>query len=286
MRARALLVTALLVAANCTPTSDVVHPDNFGRTPPTMGCPSSRATQVSGHIGPDVSVRALCGLQTVTTVPLATVDVEGDGSTSWSVSLAGNRAFGLPTTHFLTCQTSSPTLATTELAPSFTASPGAVFDAIATVSSDDGSFPTGQVSVHLETVAPQFTITPAAIDFGDVLPDQEVSAVVVATSEFTEAVVRPTSTLTIGAFHYRMTSTRDGRTDAQVTFSWHDPGDYTDTWSWTAMPAPDGGAPIDACTTTKAVSLHARVISPDASASDGGADTPDGGADSFDSAPQ
>jgi hypothetical protein len=269
MKALAPLVSALLVAASCgssSPQGPGGTGGSFGQ-PNRSGCPSGPATSVRGLIGPDVSLRALCGSMTTTMAPLASVDVEGAGSTSWSVSLVGDRAFYLPAEHFVSCQSNSPTLATARIAAGYASGPGATFDAVATVSSDDGSFATGQVNVHVETVAPQFTLAPTSVDFGDVLPDQQVSAIVVATSEFTEAVAQPTTILTMGAFHYTVDAGISPRSNGQVTFAWHDPGDYTDTWTWTASPSPDGGAP-DGCVTTKTVALHARVVAPDAGAGD------------------
>ncbi|HVU49749.1 MAG TPA: hypothetical protein VHL80_03625 [Polyangia bacterium] len=288
-RARLLAALALGVAGCGARPSTKYHAPTFdggtidvGSEDALVSCPPTRATQVRALIGPDVSTRVVCGTSAVTEVPLATVDVEGDGTTSWSATLDPDDAFHLPRSSFDTCLLSSPTLAEVLLTVPPTAGPGATFDAVATVRSDDGSFASGQVNLHAEAVAPEYTLDRTSVDFGDVFPDQEAVEVVEATSEFTAAVASPVS---LSSDHFQFdtpahpTLRLDHLTTSPVTFSAHDPGDYTATWTWMAG---EGSKP--ACTTTKTVALHARVVAPDAGAGDAGDAGADGDASAADAA--
>jgi hypothetical protein len=274
MKPHALLVTALVLGAtSCRSTArqtfdggDSVTDAGFiDLTTLLTSCPRNRSTQVRGLIGPDVNVRVPC--LSNTTVPIATVDVEDDGSTPWSVSLKGDQIFVLQTPSFVTCQSNSPTLATAVLALSGAMPPGTTLDALATVTSDDGAFPTGEVNLHAEIITPTFKLDQTSLDFGDVLPGQIVSAAVNATSDFPETVAAP-GVPSSGVFHVVATLLKSsGRTTVQVSFTAPDPGDYVATLTWTA-----GISTFAGCTATQTLPLHARVVAPDAGATDGSAD--------------
>jgi hypothetical protein len=275
MKARALHLAALALvvfgATSCGSPSrqgadagdNLLHP-----SPPVREggpCPTTHATLVRGNVGPDVKVRVPCHSNTDTAIPLASVDVEGGGSVSWSVSLTGDPAIVLNPSSFVTCQGISPTLASAFLIMTNTPAPGTTYDAVATVRSDDGSFPTGQVKIHAEAVSPLYTFDRTSVDFGDVAPDQTVFALVTATSEFTDALAFPIS-VTSPFFNGNAVGQVSNRTNAEVSFAAHEPGDYTAAWLWTA-----GDDATPGCMTSKTVALHARVVAPDAGASDGSA---------------
>jgi len=261
MRARALLVAALLFGAASCRSAAPQTADGGGATDGGLldlttlltSCSNRRSTHVRGLIGPDVDVR----------IPCTT------GSALWSISLTGDQVFGPRSSTFVACQSNSPLLATAVLGLPDTVGPGATFDAVATVSAEDGSFPTGQVNLHAEVVSPTFTLDRTSIDFGDVLPDQSVSAAATAISEFAQAPAAPAS-ISSGFFHFD--PTKGGSIAiAKVRFAAHAPGDYTATWVWTA-----GLFLAPGCTTTKTIALHARVIAPDGGAIDGGDASADG----------
>jgi len=274
MTARALLVAALALGATSCRSPAPKRADGGADTDGGLldlvglgtSCLPQRATLVRGNVGPDVNVHLPC--YCTVDIPVASVDVEGDGSTLWSISLTGDPAFSFQRSPFVTCQSTSPTLATVLLGVPNTSGPGTTFDAVATVRSDDGSFPTGKVNIHAQVVAPQFTLSQTSVDFGDVLPDQMVVAEVTANSAFPQAVATPTSVTSV-AFRFTQSvkefpgSNAPGT--AQLTFAAHDVGDYTATWLWTAGVETPAG-----CATTKTVALHARVVAPDAGAGDGG----------------
>ncbi|HVU49748.1 MAG TPA: hypothetical protein VHL80_03620 [Polyangia bacterium] len=285
MKARSRFVPALglavLGAASCGsgPAASPTGAAGAGIPGLPSQCPLDASTHLHAHIGPDVSTKVLCGLTVPTVIPLATVDVEDDGSTSWTVSLKGDPTLVLKGSTFQTCQSNSPTLAAA-LVDTSQAAPGAIVDGVATVSSDSGSFPAGEVDVHVEIVAPAFTVAPLSVDFGDVLPDQLVLATVLASGEYAGAVPFP-SAVTTGLFQVDHIAELVTRTTAQVTFVAHDPGDYTDSLIWTAFPGSD---PPSDCVTMKSVALHARVIAPDAGAGGAGDAGVDGDASAADAA--
>jgi hypothetical protein len=260
MKVQARVVLAAVLACGATNCSSA------SRHPSGGPCQTTHATQVSGHIGPDVNVRIPCHSNTDTTLPLASVDVEGDGSVSWSVEVTGDPAIVINPSSFVTCQGNSPTLASAILVMSSTPAPGTTYDAVATVRSHDGSFPTGQVKIHAEAVSPLYTFDRTSVDFGDVLPDQMAVATVTATSEFPNVLAFPAS-VSNAFFHSNSFVQLGTRTNAQVSFAAPDLGDYTATWLWLA-----GDDATPGCMTAKTVALHARVVASLAGAGDGGAD--------------
>jgi hypothetical protein len=270
MKPRALLVAALAFGATschspAKQTADAGGPTDATDTgfldPVTLPaiCPSKRATQVRASIGPDLNVRVPC--LSNTSLPIATVEVEDDGSTTWSVSLRGDPIFVLKSNTLGACLDTSPVLSAVSLNVPGTMPPGATFDAVATVRSDQGAFPTTDVNLHAEIVAATFSLDRSSIDFGDVLPNQGVAAVVTASGNFGEAVPAPQPPSS-DFFHLSPTQIRGtSQTTVQVSFTAPTPGDYSATVTWTA-----GISTFAGCMATQTMSLHARVVAPDAGA--------------------
>ncbi|HVU51212.1 MAG TPA: hypothetical protein VHL80_11025 [Polyangia bacterium] len=246
--------------------------------PPAAVCGAGRPMPVA-HIGPDVRLRVLC--DGLATAGVASVDEEGSGTTSWSVSLAGDAAFSLPISSFRTCQAVGPTVALVQLLVPPGAVPGDAFDTTATIHADDGSFADGRVSVHADVTAPSFDLDPPSIDFGDVLPNRGASRTLrILDHEAVPVSVSP-SAPTDPSFGYGPDVGAPGMMTGllwSMSFVGQEVGDHTATVTWTAEP----GA-VPACQTTKTMTLHARVVAPDGGAQDGGAQ--DGGASDGGDAP-
>jgi hypothetical protein len=266
MTSRALAVLGLVAAASCS----------SARTDPGNGFPGFCAT-TSTHrmaralIGPDVNIGAVCG--GITVAPIASVDVEGSDSTMWSVAVEGDDAFSLTQTTFVTCGASSPAVASVTFTPPPTALPGDTFDAVVTVSSNDGSFAPGAVKVHGVVAAPDFTLTPSDLDFGQVAPDQSASrGVTVIDDSVGPATIVPLAIEGGGAaFGFPMVMRRSARRwTAQVRFAANTPGTYSATWTWQAGASAPAG-----CLTKKTVTLHATVVGAYGGADDGGASDAD-----------
>jgi len=257
-------VLAALAACRSIPDSKQVD------LPPHPIC-GSGVSMPRANIGPDVNLRVLCG--TMAAAGVASVDEEGDGSTSWTTSLIGDPAFVLPQDAFLTCQANSPTVARVQLLVPPGAVPGDAFDAVVTVHASDGSFADGQVHVHADVTAPMFDLQPTSIDFGDVLPDQGATRMLTIvdhdavpvniTAQLVTAVDTPPP------FGYGPDLARGIMNNTRqwlVSFVGRDVGDYSTTLEFSA-----GASTPSQCQTKKSLALHARVVAPDGGAPDGGA---------------
>jgi hypothetical protein len=204
---------------------------------------------------------------------VASVDEEGDGSTSWSTSLTGDPGFLLPQNVFLTCQANSPTVALVQFLVPPDAVPGDAFDATVTVQASDGSFTEGQVHVHADVTAPMYELAPTSIDFGDVLPDHPATRMLTIVDHDASPVGITAQLVTaIGVpepFGYGPDRAQGVMENTQhwiVSFNGHDVGDYATTLEFSA-----GASSPSLCQTKRSLALHGRVVAPDGGAGDSGA---------------
>jgi hypothetical protein len=235
------------------------------------------------HIGPDVSIRGLCG--STTQAPVASVDERGAGVTQWSLSVQGDPAFVVRAGIMTACQANGPTVGFVRFVAPPDQLPGQTFDAVVTVHADDGSFADGTVNVHAEIVAPQITVDTKTIDFGDVrrgvvalhtvtfnAPSQDLSFMIdtgLDTDFRVQATAGPLQKLEPSLHSW------------DVIIQSFVLGDHSTSMTWRAFPTALPTATA-ACTLSATIDVHARVVELDAGASDGGDggpadDGPDGG---------
>jgi hypothetical protein len=231
------------------------------------------------HIGPDVSMRGLCG--TTTQAAVASVDERGEGVTQWSLSVRGDPAFVVSPGPMRACQLTGASVGFVLFTPAPDKLPGQTFDAVVSVHADDGSFADGTVNVHAEIVAPQITVDTRTIDFGDVpalvqvrrtvnfsAPAQDVSLVVERGPdlEFSVGMALGVDQKVAPSLH-----------SWSVMFISSTLGDHSTSMTWTAFPAASPSAAA-ACTWSATIDMHARVVADDAGGSDGADGGSDGGA--------
>jgi hypothetical protein len=253
-------------------------------------------------IGPDVDVHTFCA--GTAQAPIASVDELGAGVTRWSITVKGAAAFTPDPkgSAFVTCEATGPQVAFAQFSPPRDALPGAIFDAIATVHADDGSFADGTVKLHGEVVAPVVTVDKTTVDFGNVGPGDKVTIPLHFTEDNGATTVRPDSkpdagttrvfpSYAYGPFVITLGGVRPSIWN--VTFMTDVPGDYSATVGWRAGPpgAPCQGAGDASCLATPSpcdwtttITLHARVVV-DGGADADTADASDGGADLAPDAP-
>jgi hypothetical protein len=248
--------------------------------PPQVACSPAVAAMPTVHVGPDLTMRALCG--TTTRGAVASVDERGNGVTRWSLSLQGDPAFFVMPAPFETCQSTSPTVALVQFAAPPDALPGATYAAVVTVHADDGSFPDGKVNVSAEVVSPSITVDTSTLDFGDVplgvtamrainfnAPDEDVTFRIDSAPNSTFVL-----TMQVGLIQRLSPNLHSWN----VSFHSDAPGDYTTSMTWTASPARLVSAPPP-CTWRATIPMHARVLPPDAGQDDSSDDSSDGASD-------
>jgi len=240
--------------------------------------PSPCAGPIGGHstplanLGPDLDLQVLCG--GASRGAIASIDVPGSGSATWTASLAGSPQLTLEQSSFVTCS-DDVTVAFVDLQVPPEAKPGDTYDAVATIESNQRAFPTGTVKVHGEVVAPKVT-APSSLDFGEVPASvPTVLPLRVVNKSPAPVVISPEATYASPfglTLHSRST---DGNTTIwDVKVFQTPPGDYTETVTFTGEPA---GKLVDfppGCVWTQTITLHAHVFAD----TDGGPDASrDGG---------
>jgi hypothetical protein len=229
-------------------------------------CALSDPPMPAAHIGPDATIRVLCG--GTGSAAVASVDEHGTGVTSWSLSLdsATPGAFGLPQTSFQTCQLRGNAVALVQFQAPSSALPGDTFDAVVTVHADDGSFADGTVNVHAEIVAPSVTVDRTTVDLGDVLAGVPAKQTITFLSP-PEANVLPSTHLD-APFNIEQGPFMKSQlhiTTYVIDFESPVPGDFSASLGFTTvLTSTTAAAP--ACNWTTTIPLHARVPG------DGGAD--------------
>jgi hypothetical protein len=199
---------------------------------------------------------------------VASVSEPGAGALNFSASIAGAPELVLEGQTFTTCAAFPPAVVFVSFTPPITAKAGDTFDAVVTISADDHSFPTGTVNVHAEVGAPSVTVDRPAVDFGDV-PVGEVQPLemLVFSNRSSETVVvaspppdppfdyvRPDIAIAPGATEIRY-----------LTVLNKTPGDFASVSVWQTRPQSILELPAG-CGVTLSVPVHARVVTPDASA--------------------
>jgi hypothetical protein len=252
-------VLALAALAACGSVAAVPGAD------PTTDCRASHMPMPRANIGPDVTLRVICG--STATAAVASVDQTGPGTTAWSTSIEGDQAYTLVQSVFFTCAAGGPSVAIVELTVPPDAVPGDTFDAVVDVHADDGSFSPAKVNVHAVVTVPVFTLEPTALDFGDVSRMQSYTRLVtVADDDPVDVNIVPNVDRPNFFFSVIPSVTpHQKRVMWQVHFEAYDLGDDSATATWTAGPSYPPG-----CATVKTMPLHARVV-PDAGPGDGGA---------------
>jgi hypothetical protein len=233
-----------------------------------FACPSSKGAKPRASIGPDVKLEVVCG-QTVSGAIASVSNSEG-GTTTWSVSLAGDSSFSLEQGAFATCAGMSPSVAIVIFTPPTTAALGDSFDTVATVRADDGSFPSGTVAVHATVIALTATVEPTVLELGEVAPGQIAEKTLTFHAAPGASAIQP-SDFAPFSFHFAGSRT-NGRDFAwNVTALSSTPGDYMLLSQWTVGLKP--GALPPACDWHVNVPIHVRVLDP--ATRDGGADAVD-----------
>jgi hypothetical protein len=253
------------------------------RPGPTFGdgvapalCSASAPPMPVVHLGPDVTIRAICGGSGQAAV--ASVDEHGPGVTAWSISVRGtpSSAFSLKQTTFRTCQTDGPMVALVFFQAPPGAVPGDAFDAVVTVDADDGSFAAGTVNVHAEIVKPWVTIDKANLEFGDVLPGASpMQTLSVSAPDGVNVFFEMVGSLDSFSLARIPPQTKGNTSAWSVTFEAFLPGDHSASLRFASSPILDSPP---ACGWTATIGLHARVVA-DGGAPDGDAPVSEGGVD-------
>jgi hypothetical protein len=269
-RARAtVLALPLLAACAAGPPQPTMTADAIPGVCVTSGPPKPIA-----HIGPDVQVRAPCGLSGRAAV--ASVDEQGPGLTTWSVSLDNPTAFSLDQIFFDTCQKLGPSVAFVSFGPPPGSMPGDAFDTVATISAIGDVFPPGRVKVHGEVIVPRVSADQTTVELGDVAPFTDAAQLLSFRNEDAQPLSFASSVAVQGPFTIAMAPGKSMLPTStwQVNFAPSGPGDYAATVTFTATPqAHFGIAP--ACSWRQDIALHAHVPG----TPDGGAGAGDGGGD-------
>jgi hypothetical protein len=311
-----LTTLASLVVLAVFPACD--GPKLVGSTPPppavNLNCPAatSSPSMPRALIGPDVDVRVFCAQST--SAAIASIEELGPGLTQWSFTVTGDPAFqpgqvqsantmprgqspdaSTPGGPFTACQSNSPEIAFVTFTPPQTATPGATFDAIATVHAEDGSFPDGTVKLHGEVGAPVVTLDPLDSPFAmGNETSVDVGPLVQGFGRLTfDLTFRPQNGAAVnvradsdGSPFFSILPAQNSSSSVQiwtVTFLEDYPGDYAAKVVWTGSPG-NSLTLTTACDWTTTMMLHARVVA------DGGSDAntanvSDGGADRAPDAP-
>jgi hypothetical protein len=230
------------------------------------------------HLGPDATIRTLCGR--TTQAPIASVDERGNGVTSFSLSVEGSPELIVSPGVLMACQLDGPTVAFVLFSPTPEERPGQTFDGVVTVHAADGSFPDGRVKVHAEIVKPTVTVSPEVLDFGDVPLGSRVMRELSLVTPFADLSLLLTN-LPNPDFAFTMLGAPvKNRTPQiqtwEVSFTADTPGDHVHQITWTATPA-DVVPPVPECSSTGTITLRAHVLAADAAAP--GGDAGDAGAD-------
>jgi hypothetical protein len=231
------------------------------------GCAFDGGAPPLANLGPDLTLRVLCG--TGSRGAIASVNEPAPGATRWMVSLEGDPHFSLEATSFLTCENNGPTVAFVDLQPATGAVPGDRFEAVATITADGDAFPTTNVALHGEVVAPNVS-APSVLDFGDVPFGAAegrmlrfINASPSPVALFPNDRFFPPFTLATAAVPTPSTTV----TTWTVTLADAAPGDYSIPTTWTATPSPTLTFP-QPCLWTQTITLRVHVL-----------DAPDGGTD-------
>ena len=210
------------------------------------------------HIGPDVDARVLCA--STTTVPVASVDEQGSGITSWSATIVGDPALSIAKPgSFSTCVAKGPDVASVQIVALNSAHPGDTYDGVVTVSAADRSFPTGMVKVHAVVSAPIISATPTLVEFGDVPAGRSAQRTVTfVASNATPVDLTPTASSGMFSLMRNPPTTKPEINQTwTVTLPEARPGDWAETITWRASPSPSAQAD---CTSVTEVRVHAHVL--------------------------
>jgi hypothetical protein len=285
------LGVALAVLAACSPSpgpsKPFLRPDPAILAPPPappppqpillMGCQALPGLP-HAFIGPDVRLRIFCGGEV--SIPIASVDEQGPGTTLFSVTLDGDPAFTEPMTSFRACG-SDPQVATIVLTPPADAVPGDVYETVATVRAQSGEFPPGTVKVHAEVVAPELEVDPGSIDFGDVPWGAVVSRSLrlVNTSASGDVLISVPGAADVYPLNVIAQLPPAPKIFPFVVEVAAAPaGRYAFASQWKATPFSQLPSLPEACIWKKTITLSANILPP-ADIADAGADAGDGGAD-------
>jgi hypothetical protein len=271
MLGRARLLPLVALAACSVPATQRLNLPDGG---PSGPCDPAVPPAPRAFIGPDLRLAAPCGSNVSGAV--ASVNEEGDGVTSWSASVSGDRSIALVQGSFKTCLDSGPSVASVIFAPPLAAKPGDAFDATVSIAADGDAFPPGTVKVHAAVVAPAVSLAPDTIDFGEVGLGQFVSTTAILRNESAAAlyVLLPTPSPPFDFGSLQPILVRPGDSACLiVSLGAAHEGDFNATATWTATARTDVTMP-DGCVATKSVSVHARVVSApsDAGPADASAD--------------
>jgi hypothetical protein len=240
-----------------------------GAVPPPTGFPSCEPA-VGGttlaNLGPDLTIRVLCASSGQGAV--ASVNQIGPGEAEWSTSIVGAPELTLENSTNVTCQSTGTTVAIVNLQAGPDSKPGDSYDAVVTITAANDAFPTGQVKVHGEVVAPK-AFLPSIVDFGDVpanTPDVRIVHFLSASPSPLTYVPTLDATTPFSVPYGMPRAPNLTTTDWLITFAPSPPGDYTVGSTWTvapAEPAPPGHELAPGCILTQAITLHAHVVDPD-----------------------
>jgi hypothetical protein len=238
-------------------------------------CPVAGGGMPNANLGPDLSLRVLCGQSA--SGGIASVNEEGPGATSWTVTLAGDPEIKVEQSLLLACRADGTSVAVVTLQAPQTALPGKTYDAVATIRATGDAFPPGTVKIHSEVVTPSVTVA-STLDFGDVPAWTHASLPLRFVDEDTSPVVYtpdfgPASPFEAGAITPK-TPGMSPVTTVLIDLMPSPPGDYSVDSTWTVWPTPNLGF-TDACDSKKTITLRAHVFDPDG----GAEDCPPGGAD-------
>jgi hypothetical protein len=215
------------------------------------------------HVGPDVDVDVVCN--TGTEVPIASLSTQAGPPIFWQVTKMGADNISITAaSRGVLCPGFSGTVVNATVGAPEAAVPGDTFEATFTFSAQDGEFPTATVTVRVRVVRPEFSIEPAVLDFGDVPELEDRNAVITirnTTANNLSLSIQRTPTLPFMVQPILLDVRSLGSSAANVRFVGTSAGVYDDEAIW-STPTPDAGA----CTVSKSLQLHARVVARDAGA--------------------
>jgi hypothetical protein len=240
-----------LGACNAATTSGAGAPDDSGNAPNGAAL---------AHIGPDVTLEALCGSSASGAVASVSNLAPDGPAIVWTANLVGDDALKISTPNETFAQDVG--VATVVFTPPLQAMPGDDFHGTVTVRASDGSFPSGSVKVTAHVIATKLSTDATGLDFGVIPPNTFASLDVTFRNDSRQDVIimAPKQEAPF-TFTFTQPSERLGPGQTitlTVGASSATPGDYTFMATWATFVRADVGLPA-ACAGFKTLPLHVRV---------------------------
>lgn len=264
-----LALTAALALAACAKQPST-FPDASWESASRCGLVTDTRVPATIRLGPDVNVTVPCGGEATAAIASFS-SASGTEELFWTVTTDGDPRIFLvkPDTGRL-CPRTDIVVVFVRVAAPATASNGESLDATATFAFQGGDVASGTVKIHATVLAPELTIEPAELDFGDAEPGARPTQMV--------TFHNPTRGLVLvdlidgpPPFLFRWASVAVGAMasmEVPIDLDTSAVGTFAKEARWRVPGTMPGGL---ACELTKSVTLRARVVE----RGDGGADAAD-----------